>query len=63
MPKSYSWKKIWAVQTSKDDEVKVGDLIEVGANGGASQQNVVSVTTMLNRKGEPYKVLLLHEAQ
>jgi hypothetical protein len=63
MPKSYNWKKVWAVQTNADDEVTEGDLIEVGSTSGSSSQKVVSCTTMLNQKGEPYKVLLTQEVK
>ena len=64
MDKSYKWTKQWVVQTSADDPTTTGDTITVGTNGGSgSQQLVVSVTKMLNRKGEPYNVLLTQEVK
>jgi len=62
MPRSaeYSWKKVWAVQTSNDDESQVGEEITVGGQT-RSRQRIVSVTTMKNRQGKPYKVFLTEE--
>jgi hypothetical protein len=54
----YKWTKVWAVQTNDTDDVAVGDQITVGSNGGESNQNVVSVTTMKTKTGKNYKVLL-----
>jgi hypothetical protein len=59
----YSWKKVWAVQTDNDDTVAVGDTIKVGASSGASEQLVLSVTTMTTQTGKEYKTLLTREVK
>jgi len=59
---AYTWKKVWAIQTNNEDEVKVDDVVEV-TGGTDSKQKVVSVTTMKNRQGKPYKVLLTEEVK
>lgn len=58
---NYNWTKVYAVQTHANNEVKEGDIIVVDDKNGGSAQEVVSVTTMLNRSGKPYKTLLLKE--
>jgi hypothetical protein len=56
---AYKWTKVYAVQTSMDNPVQVGDEIVVNDRNGGSKQVVRSVTVMENRQGDPYKTLLL----
>jgi hypothetical protein len=60
---SYSWKKVYAVNTVLADPVEVGDHIEVDASTGSSIQEVRSVTVMSARNGNQYKTLLLREVK
>jgi hypothetical protein len=55
-PKQYKWVKVWAVNTTADDPVAVGDKITVGNQ--PSEQEVVSVTMQLSKAGRPYKTIL-----
>jgi len=58
----YRWTKVWAVQTSADDETEAGDIIAVEASSGDSKQLVLSKTEMHTKSGKPYFVLLTQEA-
>lgn len=64
MPKaSYRWRKTYVVETDMEDDVEVGNEIEVDSQGGGSTQRVLSVTVKKNQSGKEYKVLLVEEVK
>ena len=63
MPFTYRWTKIYAVLCPAEDESEVGDEIQVESRNGASTQVVLSVTTMQDVRGRPYKALLVREVK
>lgn len=62
MPKDeYKWTKTYVVNTKVDDDVQVGDPINVDDSSGGSKQEVLSVTVRTNKDGRPYKTLIVRE--